>query len=83
MKLTVEVTAQQLHPEGRPLLVVHWMDPDVARHKRGDKVVVFYPGVVQITVEHLGKNKEQTKSRGANVFFRLISNVAGSNWLPL
>lgn len=53
VQLTVEVAAQQLQSEGRPLLVVHWVKPDVTSHKRGNKVVAFYPGVVQITVECL------------------------------
>lgn len=60
MKLTVEVAAQQLQSEGRPLLVVHWMNPDVTSHKRGNKLVVSYPGVVHITVEYLEK-KEQIR----------------------
>lgn len=35
------------------MLVVHWVKPDVTSHKRGNKVVAFYPGVVQITFECL------------------------------
>lgn len=58
VKLTVEVAAQQLQSECRPLLVVHWMNPDVTSHKRGNKLIVFYPGVVQITVEYLEKKSK-------------------------
>lgn len=85
MKLTVEVAAQQLQSESRPLLVVHWMNPDVTSHKRGNKLVVFYPGVVQITVEYLEKKRANLVLPNLTepCVYKLIPSAAGSNWFSL
>lgn len=85
VKLTVEVAAQQLQPEGRPLLVVHWMNPDVTSHKRGNKLVVFDPGVVQITVKYLGEKRANQVLPNLTELhvYKLISSAAGSNWFSL
>lgn len=84
MKLTVEVAAQQLQSESRPLFVVHWMNPDVASHKRGGKAIVFYPGIVQISVEYLEKHVNQVSPNLAEAHvFTLIPNAAGSHGFPL
>lgn len=53
MKLTVQIAAQQLQPQGRLLLEVHRLKPDVASHKWWGEAVVFHLGAVHVAIKYL------------------------------
>lgn len=53
MRLTVQITSQQLQADGGLLRVAEWMDPDVASHKRRRECVLFHPGAVHVAVKDL------------------------------
>lgn len=53
--LTVKIAAHQFKSQSRTELEVHWLNTDVAGHKRYNEEVVFHLGAVHVAVECLGK----------------------------
>lgn len=63
VKLTIEIAAQQLQSESRPLPIVHWMNPDVSSNKWWSKEIFLHLRVIHVAMKYLKQSHTTVQLR--------------------